>query len=206
MTALREAIDAAQRSDHWFSLYYTFCACRLPALALDRRSGGDTNYLDMTVNSAADDRWKRCWALILRLRQGGARDALIASFLEPRLDLSTSSEILAIASLPTISVPWPNDDAGDALWCLPEVLRVNAELLLWHGALDATAAAESKLLRSLDLARQQSTLRGSYAPPPAWHGYGTVAAAWPRPAACLPRHATASPKASTPAISSMRAD
>jgi predicted ATPase len=65
---------------------------------------------------------------------------------------------LALASAPAISVPWPDDDVGDALWSLPEVLRVNAELLLWHGVPDAAAAAEAKLLCSLDLAQQKSAL------------------------------------------------
>jgi hypothetical protein len=95
---------------------------------------------------------------VLRLRRSGPRDQLVASFLEPRLDLPTSAKILALASLPIIPAPQPDEDVGDALWSLPEVLRVNAELLLWHGGPDATLAAESQLLRSLDLARQQSTL------------------------------------------------
>jgi predicted ATPase len=55
-------------------------------------------------------------------------------------------------------MPWPGDDFGDALWALPERLRVDAELLLWHNVPDAAAAAESKLLDAIDLARRQSTL------------------------------------------------
>src|ERR1019366_9858466 len=112
----------------------------------------------MTVNSAANDRWKGCWALMLRLRNGGARDRLVASFLEPRLDLSTASNILPMASLPVIPVPRPDEDIGEAQWNLPEVLRVNAELLLWHGGPDAVAAAEAQLLRSLGVARRQAVL------------------------------------------------
>jgi hypothetical protein len=92
------------------------------------------------------------------LRQSDERGALIASSLEPRVDLNTAQEIIALESAATIPMPQPNDDVGDALWSLPEVLRVNAELLLWHGGPDVAAAAESKLRRSLDLARAQSTL------------------------------------------------
>jgi hypothetical protein len=106
----------------------------------------------------AQDRLKDCWALILRLRLGGERNALIASFLEPRLDFSTISQTLACGSWPTIAVPAPNDEVGDALWSLPEILRVNAELSTWHGAPNAVAVAEGTLHRSLELARQQSTL------------------------------------------------
>jgi hypothetical protein len=112
----------------------------------------------MAVNSSVDDRWRRAWALMLRLRRSGAQDQLVASFLEPRLDLPTSAKISALAALPIVPVPPPDEDVGDALWSLPEILRVNAELLLWHGGSDAMPAMESQLLRSLDLARQQSTL------------------------------------------------
>jgi predicted ATPase len=38
------------------------------------------------------------------------------------------------------------------------VLRVDAELLLWHDAQDANVAAETKLLRALEIARGQSAL------------------------------------------------
>ena len=158
MAALREAIDAAQRVSHWFSLYYTLCLAGCPlALWIGDLAQAQT-YLDMTVNDAADHKWRACWALILRLRQGGAHDRLVASFLEPRLDFPTAEQMVTLASLPLIPVPQPDDDIGDTLWCLPEVLRVNAELLLWHGGADAAPAAEQQLLRSLDAARRQSTL------------------------------------------------
>jgi hypothetical protein len=95
---------------------------------------------------------------VLRLRQSGERGELIASSLEPRVDLSTAREIVALATAATIPMPKPDDDVGDALWSLPEVLRVNADLLLWHGSPNAATDAEAKLQRALDLARQQSTL------------------------------------------------
>jgi hypothetical protein len=116
------------------------------------------SYLDMLADHLAQDRLKDCWALILRLRLGGERNALIASFLEPHLDFSTISQTLAYGSWPTLAVPAPNDDVGDALWSLPEILRVNAELSTWHRAPNAVAVAEGTLHRSLELARQQTTL------------------------------------------------
>jgi predicted ATPase/DNA-binding winged helix-turn-helix (wHTH) protein len=155
---LREAIDAARRTDHWYSMYYVLCFAGCPLSLWLGDLTQTQRYLDATVNRAAADRWRRCWAFVLRLRQSGERGALIASSLEPRVDLNTARAIFALASADTIPVPQPDDDVGDAVWSLPEVLRVNAELLLWHDAPDATAAAESRLLRSLDLARQQSAL------------------------------------------------
>jgi len=53
-----------------------------------------------------------------------------------------------MASLPVIPAPQPDEDIGEAQWNLPEVLRVNAELLLWHGGPGAVAGAEAQLLRS----------------------------------------------------------
>jgi predicted ATPase len=158
MAALHEAIDASRRADHWFSLYYTVCLAGCPLTLWIGDLAQTQAYLDMTVNSAANDRWKGCWALVLRLRNGGAQSRLVASFLEPRLDLSTAANISLMASLPVIPVPLPDEDTGEARWNLPEVLRVNAELLLWHGGLDAAAEAEAQLLRSLDTARRQATL------------------------------------------------
>ncbi len=181
MAALQETIDAAQRSDHWFSLYYTLCLAGCPLALWIGDLAQTQTYLGMMINRAADDRWKRCWALMLRLRQSGARDRLIASFLEPRVDLLTSAKISALAPLPIIPLPQPGEDVGDALWSLPEILRVNAQLLLWHGGPDAAAAAESQLLRSLEVARQQSTLswelRSATSLARLWHRGGRVAEA-----------------------------
>jgi hypothetical protein len=136
----------------------------------------------MTVNSAANDhQWKGCWALMLRLRKGGAQDRLVASFLEPRLDLSTAATVFQMPSLPVIPTPQPDQDVGEAEWNLPEILRVKAELLLWHGGPDAVAGAEARLLRSLDVARRQSTLswelRSATNLARLWHGGGRVAEA-----------------------------
>jgi predicted ATPase/DNA-binding winged helix-turn-helix (wHTH) protein len=181
MAALHEAIDASRRADHWFSLYYTVCLAGCPVTLWIGDLAQTQAYLDMTVNSAANDRWKVCWALMLRLRKGGAQDRLVASFLEPRLDLSTAATILLMASLPVIPIPQPHQDVGEAEWNLPEILRVNAELLSWHGGPDAVAGAEAQLLRSLDVARQQSTLswelRSATNLARLWHRGGHVAKA-----------------------------
>ncbi len=153
--ALDQAIDAARRVDHWFSLYYTLCLAGFQLALWTGDLRRTRTYLYMTAASAAVDRWRACWALILRLREGSARDRLTAAFLEPRVDLSTSADIAELASQPVIPTPDPDENIGDALWSLPEILRVNAELLIARGEADA---AEAQLLRSLDVARSQATL------------------------------------------------
>jgi predicted ATPase/DNA-binding winged helix-turn-helix (wHTH) protein len=178
---LQAAIDAAQRTDHWYSMYYVLCFAGCPLALWTGDLAQAQRYLDMTVNRAAADRWRRCWAFVLRLRQGDERSALIASSLEPRVDLHMAGTILALESASMIPMPMPDDDVGDALWSLPEVLRVNAELMLWHGGPDAAAAAQTKLLHALDLARQQSTLswelRVATSLARLWHQGGRIAEA-----------------------------
>jgi predicted ATPase/DNA-binding winged helix-turn-helix (wHTH) protein len=181
MAALHEAIDAARRADHWFSLYYTVCLAGCPLTLWTGDLAQTQAYLDMMVNSAANDRWIGCWALMLRLRNGGAQDRLVASFLEPRLDLSNAADIVLMASRPAIPVPQPDEDVGEARWNWPEVLRVNAELLLWHGGPGAAADAETQFLRSLDAARRQATLswelRAATSLAKLWRSDGRVVAA-----------------------------
>jgi len=176
---LQEAVGAAERSDHWFSMYYVLCFAGCPLSLWTGDLAQAQRYLDRTVNRVAADRWRRCWASILRLRQSGERGALIASWYEPRVDLHTAQEIIALTSGATIEMPQPDDEVSDALWSLPEVLRVNAELLLWHGGPDAAVAAESKLHHSLDLARAQSSLswqlRAATSLARLWHRGGRVA-------------------------------
>ena len=57
-----------------------------------------------------------------------------------------------------ISVPLPGAEPVDVSWNTPEVLRVDAECLLWHDGVDAGSAMEAKLLRALEIARAQAAL------------------------------------------------
>jgi hypothetical protein len=156
--ALASAIAAARQSDNWFSLYYVLGLSGCPLSLWIRDFAATGIYLQMMVNRSASDVWLRCWAFILKLRTGSPEEALIASVLEPRLDMSTFSRTLQLAKESTLAVPAPDDDVGDALWSLPEVLRANADLTLWRGGPDAAAAAEGRLLRALEVARSQSAL------------------------------------------------
>jgi predicted ATPase len=72
--------------------------------------------------------------------------------------MATFSKTLQLANTPALSVPRPEEEVGDSQWGLPEILRVNAELALWHGGTDAAATAETGLQRALDVARHQGTL------------------------------------------------
>ena len=137
-------------------MYYVVCfaACRFPCGSAILRMA--QQYLDATVNRAAGERWRRRWAFIMRLRQSDAHSALIASALVAsglklaRVTEKESAHELADRLLDEV--------VGDAHWSLPEILRVNAELQLWRGGPGCREAAEATLMRSLELARQQSAL------------------------------------------------
>jgi predicted ATPase/DNA-binding winged helix-turn-helix (wHTH) protein len=182
---LQVAIETAQRSEHRLSVSYVLGFAGCPLSVWNGNFGDTQKYQMVMTEYAADnpnlDKLRQCWTLILRLRQGGEHNSLIGSFYEPRLDLPTFREISQLAAEQTIAMPTPNDEVGDALWSLPEVLRVNAELLLWQHGRDSAAAAESKLLRSLDVARHQSSLswelRSATSLARLWHSGGRVAEA-----------------------------
>jgi hypothetical protein len=92
------------------------------------------------------------------LRQGSESDALTAAYIEPRMQYPTAAALGEITRHPSIAVPFADDHPCDSPWSLPEVLRVDAELLLWRGEPGAVASAEAKLQRSLELARQHGAL------------------------------------------------
>ena len=99
----------------------------------------------------------RCFAGVINLREGNERDALIASLVEASIDIPTTRALANFLSRPEANPPSPGDKPGDVLWNTSELLRVDAELL-WHDAPGAVRAAEAKLLRALEIAREQSAL------------------------------------------------
>ena len=78
-------------------------------------------------------------------------------------------------------MPLPGPELAGMLWNTPELLRVDAELLLWHNAPDADTAAEAKLLRALEIAREQTALswelRVAMSLVPLWRRSGRATAA-----------------------------
>jgi len=158
----QEAIDAALRTNRWHSICYALFMAGCPLSLWVGNLVEAQCRIDMLFDRAAGNpevtKWAQVYAAALRLRQGNEREALVASYIEPRMQIWAIPSLVALTSATAIPVPVPCDEPRDALWSLPEVLRVDAELLLWHGASDAAAAAEEKLRRSLDLARSQGAL------------------------------------------------
>jgi hypothetical protein len=158
----QEAIDTALRTDHWFSICYVLFMAGCPLSLWVGNFPEAERRLDMLIDLAAEklhwSRYSQIYAAVMRLRQGSEAEALTAAYIEPRVQFSTIAALSELVSAATISVPLPDEVPSDAPWSLPEVLRVDAELLLWHGGPGAVPAAEAKLQASLELPRAQSAL------------------------------------------------
>jgi tetratricopeptide (TPR) repeat protein len=158
----REAIEAALKTRHVLSLGYALCMAGCPValwtgdLAEARRC---TELLrEYAARNGLYSIWGECYEHVVRLRDGTEKQALLADYIEPRVDVSTIAHFAEVG-LETISASLSTDnDPPEALWSYPEVLRVDAELILHAGTSDAEKMAEAKLLRSLDLAQSQSLL------------------------------------------------
>ncbi len=180
MEAVAAATAAAQETGHAFPIIYAVTFAGFPvalwAGALEEaRRQVDLLAAHATGNHRAEQ-WKNCFTRVLDLREGNPGDALIASFIEARLDVGGSPPFADLASNANIPVPLPGPEPADLLWNTPERLRVDAELLLWHGAPDAVTAAEARLLRALEIAREQSALswelRAALSLARLWHRHG----------------------------------
>jgi predicted ATPase len=185
LLAATDAITAARKGGHSYAMVYALAFGSVP-IALwtgDIAEAGRLIELLLT-HSAGNQRteqWVRCFARVLRLRNGNESEALVASFIEPRVDLFPIHRITDLLSQETLPVPLPGPEPADVLWNTPELLRVDAELLLWHNAPGADTAVEARLLRALEIAREQTALswelRVAMSLVPLWQGHGRTVAA-----------------------------
>ncbi len=162
MAAAREATEEARNTGHSFPVIYALTFAGVPVALLSGAIDEARRQVELLADHAAGNRraehWIVCYRRILESRDGDEREALIASFIEPRLDTAGAPPFADLVPDAIIPMPLPGPDPVDVLWNTPELLRVDAELLLWHAAPGAVAAAEAKLLRSLEIARDQAAL------------------------------------------------
>jgi hypothetical protein len=162
LAAAQEAIDAAGRSGHLFPMFYALILAGLPTAlwvgALDEARA----QLDVLRKHGSGDHsmepWVRCFAGVIRLREGTGRGMLVGSYVETRIDIPPIRFLADLVSAREPALPPDEVEPVDALWNISELLRVDAELLLWQGAPGAAAAAETKLQPALEIARAQMTL------------------------------------------------
>lgn len=160
--AAAAAVGAAPNTGHSFAMAYAVVLAGFPVALWTGAVGDVSHQLDLLTTNAAGnhlvEQWRRCCARVVELRGGGESEALIAMFIEAREDPAGGLPFPDLASEANFSVPLPGPEPTDAMWNTPEILRVDAELLLWRDATGAVPAAETKLLRALEIARGQSAL------------------------------------------------
>ena len=157
------ALTAALEVGHPHATFYALAYAGVPvALWLgDLAEAGQRaeRLIALTTGNQRTEQWGRLLAGVVELRkEGGIREALITSFVEPRVDLFSTMPLARMLSERTVPVPGPEPEPAEALWNTAELLRVDAELLLWHNLPGAVAAAQAKLRRALDIARDQAAL------------------------------------------------
>ena len=160
--AANDAMAAAQQSGHPFAMVYTLAFGSAPVALWtgDIAEAGRVveRLIAHTAGNQRTEQWVRYFSNVLALRNGSETDALVASFVEPRVDLFPAQLFDSLVSEGTVPVPVAGPEPTDVLWNTPELLRVDAELLLWHNAPDAAAAAEARLRRALAIAAEQTAL------------------------------------------------
>jgi predicted ATPase/DNA-binding winged helix-turn-helix (wHTH) protein len=161
--AAHEAVEAALKTRHVLSLGYALCMAGCPVALWTGNLAEATRCTKLLREYAASNRlysvWGNCYAHVVRLREGTEKQALLAFYIEARVDVSTISHLAWLEPEKLLGADRStDDDLPEALWSFPEMLRVDAELGLLAGSPDAEKTAETKLLRSLDLARSQTLL------------------------------------------------
>jgi hypothetical protein len=162
MTVARQAVDAGRRSGHVFPAFYALILAGLPVAlwtgAMDEAVTRLQLLKELGSGDPSMDPWVRCFAGVIGMREGSERHALIAAFVEPRVDISGLRDLAALVSDAGSDLPAVESDVTEILWNTPEILRVSADLLLHRGGDDAASLAEAKLLLAINIAREQGAL------------------------------------------------
>jgi hypothetical protein len=158
----RDAVETARKSRHVLSLGYALCMAGCPVALWTgdlREAKRCTDMLrEFMAHNALYSSWGECYEQAVRLRHGTEADVLTAAYIEARVDVSTLSDFGDL-SRDTMRAGLLIDTCRDETrWSDPEILRIDAELILETKSADADQKAEAKLLRSLELARHQSVL------------------------------------------------
>jgi predicted ATPase len=162
VAAARQAVAAAENSGRSFPICYAVGLAGAPLAFWTGDMDEARRQADLIAAHAVGNprmtEWSVCFERALKLRAGNDGEALIALLLEMAPDVAFPPPFANVASDANIPVPLPGGESVEMRWYSPEQLRIDAELLLWHDAPDAAATAEAKLLRALEIAREQSAL------------------------------------------------
>jgi predicted ATPase/DNA-binding winged helix-turn-helix (wHTH) protein len=162
VAAAHEAVAAARNSGRSFPICYAVGQGGAPVAFWTGDTDEARHMADLIaahgVGNPRMTEWSVCFERALKLRAGDDGEALIALLLEMAPDVTFPPPFADLAPDATIPVPLPGGEPVDVRWYTAEQLRIDAELLLWRAAPGAVTAAEAKLLRALEVAREQSAL------------------------------------------------
>jgi predicted ATPase/DNA-binding winged helix-turn-helix (wHTH) protein len=157
--ALTAALEVGHPQATFYALAYAGVPVALWVGDLAEANHRTERLIALTTGNPRTEQWGRVLAGVIELRkEGSERGALITSFVEPRVDLFSTMPLARMLSDRNIPDPAPEPEPAEVLWNTPELLRVDAELLLWHDLPGAAVTAEAKLLRALEIARAQAAL------------------------------------------------
>jgi predicted ATPase/DNA-binding winged helix-turn-helix (wHTH) protein len=158
----REAVESALRIKHVLSLGYAICMGGCPVALWSGNLSEARRCTELLREHAAKNglysTWGKAFEHVLRLRLGSDRDVLTANYIEARLDVSTISALAELSAEKLGSGDFADPLPGDARWSFPEVMRIDAELILRKPSAVSDQEAEEKLLQSLELSKSQSLL------------------------------------------------
>lgn len=158
----REAVESALRIKHVLSLGYAICmgGCPVALWTGDFSEAGRCIELlgEYAAKNGLYSTWGKGFEHVLGLRQGSDRDVLTANYIEARLDVSTISALAGLSAEKLGSGDFADPLPDDARWSYPEVMRIDAELLLMKPSAVSDQEAEAKLLQSLERSKSQSLL------------------------------------------------
>jgi predicted ATPase len=194
-------VDYAQFMDHELSLCNVLAQSACPVALLTGDLAKGERYVTMLLDHStrhALPLWHtvgRCFEAVLRIRQGDIATGLTAL----RADRAEISEarfetrylpLLAVLAATfckagdmvdgreTIDEALERCRRNEELWYLPELLRINGEILLQEGVSDASGRAEAQFLQSRDLAHRQEVLswelRAATSLARLWHSQGRL--------------------------------
>lgn len=157
----REALETALATKHELSVGYTLCMAGCP-VALWNGDLFEAHRCTELIRKYAKrhllySRWGECYERVIRLREGTHEEQLLAAYIEARADVSTISQLTTVSADTALGFPGCAEPT-EVYWNRAELLRIDAEVLLYRRSSAFEQKAEMKLRRSFELARANGLL------------------------------------------------
>ncbi len=119
MEAASAAMTAARNTGHSFPVVYAVTFAGFPMALWTGAPEEARRHADLlaahTAGNPRAEQWELCCTRLLELRERSPRDALIASFMEARMDVGASPPLADLASVADLPLPLPGPEPADVL-------------------------------------------------------------------------------------------